>query len=120
MVTILTELECEKMSVDLIWEAYTFLNSPKSKLHGLIRSEFLNAIKDDFSEDGLNGVSTIFIYEDWLSMHDYETYVRSKTFCQVLSLFEMSLIKPIIRIIDHDHEMGYSWIESLLESNHNI
>ena len=116
MIIVITELKFQAGNEENYIEALEFLNGPLSSREGLIRSEIFHprAKKSFFRQDEL---VSLIIYEEWISTEQFEDYVKSSVYKQILSLSELSVVSPRVRIIECGSVKGFTWIENIILKN---
>ncbi len=105
MVLSINEMKFENSDVQNFVEAIEYLFGPVNHKNGCLRSDiFYNK----------NDITTIINYEEWESLELFKSYLKSDLFKQVLSLYELSLTKPEIKIFECDSVKKFAWIESII------
>ncbi len=99
------EIKLLRSDVDNFFEAMEFLVGPAVVKDGCLRSEVFYSKKER---------TTLIIYEQWETLQDYQKNIQSDLFKQIISLCELSVEKPKIRVFESVAVSGWSVIEKYL------
>jgi len=105
MIISINEVEVRKSNVKDFVEAVEFLLRSVSIKKGCLRSDVFYDQKD---------ITTVIVYHEWESMDFFKAYIQSGQFKQLLSLYELSLKKPVLKILECHSVKELSWIENVM------
>lgn len=105
MIITINELQILKDGLKNVIEDLNFLMSSVHRQNGCIRAEIFISEKEQCN---------VMLYEEWASMTQFQKHLKSNLSKQFFSLYELSIIKPEIKIFECDSIKDFAWVESII------